>query len=340
MSSQTRQLRSFVARLHRRLLVVRLLECTGIGLLGGALAALVVLGVLLWQGRSAASPAVVLLSLGAVTGLVWGWTRRPSSIVAAEEADRQLDLADLLSTAFALVRSAGQADDEFARTVLGLADTRCRSASPSQVILGRLGRRSWGAITLSLMLVGGLSLLSANPLEGDPALASVDGLGGSGSPASRNALLIALAPGIGGPIAADHPTGTNEDPANTDPERANTSKHAAGNGGNTSSNAGGGTGSAQTGTHSNTDPANSGGTAAAQQNHTGETASGVGASANNPGGRGPNGSSRTGGGRNVHVPAWRSPDWPSVSDQATQGVRTGRIPPAYHDLVQKYFERE
>ena len=321
-------------------MVVRLLECTGIGLLGASLATLVMLVVLLWQGRNAASPAIVLLSLGALAGIVWGWIHRPSVILAAEEADRQLDLADLLSTAFALVRNPGSADERFTQTVLNLADERCRSASPSQVILGRLGRRSWGAILLSLLLVAGLSLLSANPLEGDPALASSNGLGGNTSPASRHTLLTASAPAGANPIAADHPTGTGEDPANTDAARTSTAKHPTGDGKNPSNSAGGGAGSAQTNSHPNTDPATSGGTAAAQHNQSGDTASGIGASANTPGNRNATGSSQTGGGRTARIPAWRTADWPGVSDQATQGIRSGRIPPAYHDLVQKYFERE
>jgi hypothetical protein len=333
-------LRAFVARLHRRLVAVRLLEGAGLGLLGGSSAAMIVVGSLLWEGRSVGWPAVVLPSLGALTGLVWAWTHRPSSIIAAEEADRQLHLADLLSTAFALVRKPGLADGDFARTVLGLADARCGSASPSQVILGRLGKRAWGAITLSIMLVGGLGLLSANPLEGDPAVASSDGVGSATSPASRTALLIAAAPGGVSPMVADHPTGTSDDPAESEPEHAGTSKHTAGNGGSASNNAGGGAGSAQTNSHANTDPAHSGGTNATQHNQTGDTASGVGASGDNPGVQGSTGSSRTGGHRIARVPPWHSPDWPAVSEQATQAVHSGQIPPAYHDLVQKYFERQ
>lgn len=301
---------------------------------------MIVVGALLWQGRSAGWPAIGLPSLGALTGLLWAWTHRPSSIVAAEEADRQLQLADLLSTAFALIRQPGIADGEFARTVVGLADARCRTASPSQVLLARLGKRTWGAITLAIMLVGGLALLSANPLEGDPAIASADGLGGSTSPASRNALLTASAPGGGSPIAADHPTGTDDDPANDDPQRTSASKHGTGDGGNTSSIAGGGTGSAQTNAHPNTGSANSGGTAASQHNQTGETASGVGASTDGTGRGNATGSSQTGGRRSARVPAWHTADWPAVSDQATQSIRSGQIPPAYTDLVQKYFERQ
>ena len=77
-------LRAFIARLHRRLLAVRLLECAGVGLLGGSSLALVVVGALLWQGRNAGWTAIVLPALGALTGLVWACTHRPSSIFAAK----------------------------------------------------------------------------------------------------------------------------------------------------------------------------------------------------------------------------------------------------------------
>jgi len=73
------------------------------------------------------------------------------------QADRQLRLSDLLGTALALRQRENP--DEFEQAVMGLAEARCRGASPSAVVLNRLGARSWGGIGLTGAMVIGLGLM-------------------------------------------------------------------------------------------------------------------------------------------------------------------------------------
>src|SRR5690606_22404207 len=102
------QFQRFVATLHQRLLAVRLAEGAGVGALLGAALCLLAMPAMLWRGASA-WPAAWLVPAGALLGLARAIVRRPPRRRAAEEADRQLGLDDLLATAWA-VRSAAAAD--------------------------------------------------------------------------------------------------------------------------------------------------------------------------------------------------------------------------------------
>ncbi|HZH28288.1 MAG TPA: hypothetical protein VEY95_14020, partial [Azospirillaceae bacterium] len=81
---------AFLRALHRRLVLVRVLEHAGIGALAGCAAAGVLIPLLLWQGRPSLPPVMALLALGTMSGIVRGVARRPSAVAAAMEADRQL----------------------------------------------------------------------------------------------------------------------------------------------------------------------------------------------------------------------------------------------------------
>jgi hypothetical protein len=72
------------------------------------------------------------------------------------EADRQLKLADLLSTAISVRNSA----DNWAQVILTLAEHCSRSLSPNTVLLNRWGGRAWGGTALALALVVTLGVLS------------------------------------------------------------------------------------------------------------------------------------------------------------------------------------
>ena len=125
----------FVGAVHRRYVVQRLLERTGLGVLGGCAAAALLLPLLLWQDRPAVPAAAGALCLGGALGLLWGVTRRPTLLGAAMEADRQLGLADLLGTATALARGGRGTGDPWAGAVLASADARCRELRPRSVLL-------------------------------------------------------------------------------------------------------------------------------------------------------------------------------------------------------------
>src|SRR5688500_4692940 len=89
----------FVIAVHRRMVALRLLEAAGVGLLAAALAALPPLLLLMWRGHSGLQILAILIPLGTLCGLIWAAKHRPTRLDAAQEADRQLNLADLLTTA-------------------------------------------------------------------------------------------------------------------------------------------------------------------------------------------------------------------------------------------------
>src|SRR5947209_3912906 len=114
----------FMRAVHRQHVIVRTLEHAGWGLIGGGVPARVIL-LIAWIFARPALPAVgATLLLGIICGLATGWWRRPSKLDSAIEADRQLNLADLLSTAWLHGRSPR---DPWVQTVLNIADARCRN---------------------------------------------------------------------------------------------------------------------------------------------------------------------------------------------------------------------
>ena len=155
---------------HRRIVVLRVLESIALGCAAAAVAGLLLLPIIWWRGRSPLGMAEMLLGLGAICGLIRGLAARPTPLDAAAEADRQLDLHDLLGTVLLLCR--GGDDDlttpQWCASLLAISETRCRDLRASTVIINRLGLRTWGGIGV---LVGGLltlSLLCAQPPDVAP----------------------------------------------------------------------------------------------------------------------------------------------------------------------------
>ncbi|MEA2707979.1 MAG: hypothetical protein QOF78_580, partial [Phycisphaerales bacterium] len=146
----------FVRRVHRRLIVVRALEysgaCAGIASIFACAFALAAL----WQGRDAMPLVLPTLAIGASAGLLLGFARRPTRFEAVIEADRQLNLSDLLATAYAQRDS----DDPWHLIVVAIADQRCRALAPSTVVVHRYGGRAWGGIGLAAASGLTLALLS------------------------------------------------------------------------------------------------------------------------------------------------------------------------------------
>ncbi|MGB7157634.1 MAG: hypothetical protein WBD40_06185, partial [Tepidisphaeraceae bacterium] len=101
MTSQTNDFDRFLRAVHRRWVVLRAAESVGISVLIGSALALLVLPILLWRDEPAMPLVLATIVIAAMCGLVAGVIRRPDVMSAATEADRQLGLADLLSTALA-----------------------------------------------------------------------------------------------------------------------------------------------------------------------------------------------------------------------------------------------
>lgn len=162
----------FVRAVHWRMGVMRAVEGMGLGVLGGAVLGLCVMGVTLWRGQMAGGAGLGVMAAAGVIGAIWGTMRRPDMLRAAMQADRQLELKDLLSTALTARDSA----DPWATTVVALADHCCQSLQPRQVVLNRLGARAWGGIAMTVLLCVSMALLapSAAPsLASDSAVAFV-----------------------------------------------------------------------------------------------------------------------------------------------------------------------
>ena len=102
----------------------------------------------------------VCLALGMVAGIGWCATRIPTPLEAALEADRQLQWADLLGTAFLL---RANPNDPWQRMVLVTADRRCRGLSPSSILLRRVSPRAWSGIAPVLAVTLTLSALIGSP---------------------------------------------------------------------------------------------------------------------------------------------------------------------------------
>ena len=338
----------FLAATYRRLMILRVLERTGLGVAMGCGAAMILMPILIWRGQSAMPLALVILGIGAAAGLIWGWAWRPTRLSAAMEADRQLDLCDLLGTAMALQEAEAQAGmDPWAAAVRAMAEARCAQLSPSALILNRLGARAWGGIGLATALVLTVAGLAAGP--GDtgaqaaprafisPAdLANPQVLETRTS--ARNAPPARASRRAGDdPQSQDSSAGSQDNstaaPNATDPSAGSPKALAAdpsGTGGGigltrssvaprqtTSLDA---TGSEETGTAG---PMSSGGRSANRDvDRAGGQVSGRGATGS-PSARGA---------------PWTSAGWPQQQAAVEQAVRSGAIPDAYRDLVREYFD--
>jgi hypothetical protein len=145
----------FVRSVHRRLVLVRAVERAGVCMTVAGGFCLIAALVLMSRRADALPLTWVAMLLGAGIGLAWGFIRRPKLIEAAEEADRQFNLSDLLSSAL-----LSRGEDAWSRAVASMADQRCRSLNSNEVVLRRLGARAWGGIGLSIALVLSVGVMS------------------------------------------------------------------------------------------------------------------------------------------------------------------------------------
>jgi hypothetical protein len=353
------QLDRFVKSLHRRLLVIRALESAALGALAGCVLAAGLMPLLLWRGEPALPPTAGALAVGALAGLAWSVTRRPTPLDAAAEADRQLDLADLLGTALTVARSSRESDRDpdaapWLRTVLSVADATCARHTPAEVILHRLHARAWGGIALAAVGVVSVAALTS---QTPGARAAPDGSASTPLQALARAFPRDTTPR---PAAAPAerlsphgtPRGQQTDPATSatdDPASAESSdERSTASPGNRSATGDNGTagGSARARTtKANESPAvpSAAPRSPASPSSEGAVAGGSGAGASaapkGPAGAAIAGTAGSAAGTSL-VPPWRTSQWPADVRRAHDALNTGRVPDAYRDLVRDYFDRD
>ncbi len=129
-----------------------MLECAGVGAVAGSMVVLMMGGVRLWRGEPLGWSGGLILLGGAVMGWVWGLLRSPSLLQALMRADRQLQLHDLLSSAWEMRNEK----NEWAKALVQSANEQSRHVAPRRVVLRWLGARAWGGIMSALLLAGSL----------------------------------------------------------------------------------------------------------------------------------------------------------------------------------------
>jgi len=332
----------FIRRVYRRLVVLRLLEWAGMGFAAGCAAALLLVILLRNSATSPLIVAAIMMGIGAGIGLIATLLRRPKMMDAAVEADRQLDLADLLATAWQLESSPST--ESFEGAVLMIANDRAERLQPREVMLHRLGVRAWGGIGLAGALVLTLAIFVANPIDTEAATSAF--LSPNGSAKQRDQKNVATASDTTGRrpnISADHPGGENDPLPGAGKTTDATANAARGQGTDTqnSNPNGAGSGSGQsTSTPDKSNPLNPG-VNSSRTNNNGKAAAGVGNSSDNGNGASGNSARTSAGnsGKSPSAPAWKGDGWSAAQQAADNAISTGQIPPAYHELVREYFKR-
>jgi hypothetical protein len=340
----------FLNAVYRRLVLLRLLERIGIAIAFSCGVALIAAVTLLMHNHPAMAAVESCLAAGFIGGLIWGLIRRPHPLQAAMEADRQLHLDDLLSSAWMV--SNKSPDNPWLEILLAQADSRCQKLSASSPTLWRLGSRAWGGIALSAALV--LTLASFGPSSaprqvadtGRPLQATTIGL----SDPTKNSLLDLSASPDHRPILLPDPDdpnastfGQNSAPPPQSakagsPDASDSTNHAP----SASSDDSHGAGSARTNPPTAKKvptPEQPSATTGHSDHKTGDAAAGTG----NPSAQASGNDATTAGTVAGITPAadkaptWQSNSWPANVDRARRALDAGHIPAAYRDLVRSYF---
>jgi len=70
------QFEDFIGALHRRMTVLRAVECVGLGVLAGCAICLVLMPVLIWRGQGAGGLGIGAVGLGTFGGMIGAWIAR------------------------------------------------------------------------------------------------------------------------------------------------------------------------------------------------------------------------------------------------------------------------
>ena len=352
MRGQQGSLQRFVRQLHRRLKLVRLAErvglCAGVACLAGVVLELL----LIWRGQSAWGVCLTTLAGGCLTGMVWGLVVGPTRLEAAMEADRQLHLQDLLSTAYLLKNPQ---TNPWEQTVVALAQAKCQRTSPSAVVLKRWGGRAWSGVGLAALMVVVLAFFpppvaqSAN----NSSAVSFARNDGSKNDLYENGSLLADKSAMPWAVPArpeeERSLGqetTNQIPDGQQPT-ASAADNRADNSPATPSAFRGGTGpnSAETSHAPIKPPPSASNPGSMPPSHpdanVGAPAAGVGL----PTGKAISSQQARSMSANPAIvghpaPPWQTSAWPQQQAAALQAIQQGRVPDQYRQLVRDYFKRE
>lgn len=145
---------------YRRLLIVRAAEQLGVGLLVASAMAVILLPLATLRGM----PAWPIISFAAATAVLIGLVRLighwPTRDQAISQADSQLRFNELLITALS---QQSYGDAEFRAVIIAQANARCDAHEPSEVLLRRMGVRSWSAVGLVMSLATVLAIIPLGP---------------------------------------------------------------------------------------------------------------------------------------------------------------------------------
>lgn len=327
----------FVSAVHRRAVVMAIVERVGLALAAAAGVACVLAMAAWWRGVDVWPIVMAIFGVSVVVGIAWGVIRRPTMLDAVMQADQQLQLADLLSSA--LLSTSG----DFGLAVCVMADRACGKHSPSEVMLARYGVRAWSGIGLAWATVIVVGLLAGNGVTSraeEKGSLLINGMPGaskiSSDPFSSSSTARRDVRTPGGREAASDDHSQLGGPA--DPKQNSATAASSQGKSMTPANAGGQE-SGSTG-QSSVDP-----TRTALSTNANPTSplgpipgGGDGASSASPAGLGESST-----GRVAARPAdrsaapWSSDRWPTDRDAALHAVQTGQIPDAYRDLVRDYF---
>jgi len=343
MNSSATSLERFIRRVYRRLVLLRLVEWAGIGFAIACGVSLLCIIILRKDNQSPLILAAISASAGAAIGFIGALLRRPRIIDAAVEADRQLNLADLLATAWQLEKSP--TSESFESAVLLIANERASTLQPRSVVLHRLGLRAWSGIGLAGALVLTVAIFSANPIDSQasssPLFAqnTAENHSTSHNPGANNSSIAHRPPAI----AQDHPGGDDDalPGAGKTQDVATNSAQAQNNTLQTSNPDGTGTGPGQSASKPEKSNPLTTGTNSSRANNIGTASSGVGISTDNANSTSGNSTatSASSSTKAPNAPAWKSDSWPAAQQAADSAISSGQIPPAYHDLVREYFKR-
>jgi len=319
----------FVAAVHRRAVATSIVERIGICLAIAAGAACLLALAAGWRGVDVWPIVIAIAVVAVAVGAAWGVLRRPSRLTAVLQADQQLKLADLLSSALTA------SDDDFGRVVRALAERTCGQHSPSEVMLARYGARVWGGIGLAWAMVIVIGLLAGNgsTSQADSRTTNLQNVTGAAPGQLTTASRDTHSPG--GKEATSENTSHFGGP--TDPQ--NTTANTAAQGKPTSPTAAGGQESATTG-HASVDPTRTAlppnANASASSDTTTAGGDGTSSQANVKPGQPAVGTVAARPGDRSAAP-WSSDRWPADRDAALHAVEAGQVPDAYRDLVRDYF---
>ena len=347
MPSYAPDTRKFISAVWRRIVVVRIAESIAIATAAASAAGLALIPILWLRGQSALPLALAMLLLGGISGGVWGISRRPTRFQAAVEADRQLNLQDLLGTVHLLSRE-NAAGDPWRDAIACVSDDRCRCLRPSAVVVNRLGLRAWGGVGIlgALLITTGLftarppSVSAAAPSQESSATASPQSIQSSNSPAIQSPQFDARPPGPGGNdeisnrgAEQDQPDDSHRD---SSPQSNLAQTHSA-------AGADSSTGGGAARTHSPQPPLDSpairdAGAALPQSGQaTPATAGQSDSRAKTPGDSNAVTATES---ANHQSPPWSSNQWSEDSAAAQAAISAGRVPDSDADLVRDYFSRD